>query len=143
MKFADCTAASTINYNINKMENRDSIVSELKNIVTKYDVDRYAQATAIDVANAMMAGMEGLRNPVKESDDRKPTNLSAAITILINELRNDDDYRLSWVSNIAMAFKDEMARKGDFADNTTAHIIHVAANDAAINFINQLIAKRL
>lgn len=62
--------------------------------------------------------------------------IKQAIHTLQAELLNDEDFRRSWTSNIAMAFKDNYHRsklkyksKGD---------IHIIANNAAEEFITQL-----
>jgi Tfp pilus assembly protein PilF len=66
-----------------------------------------------------------------------------AVDHLIKELNNDPSYRISWQSNIAMAFyysayqyKKKTGRK-----YLTLVDIHSIANDAANNFISQLSKK--
>lgn len=50
------------------------------------------------------------------------------------EIRNDPGLWIAYQSNIAMAFKDECARRGYAFPE-----LHAIANDAAINFLNQWI----
>lgn len=70
----------------------------------------------------------------------EPTKLDQAIHILQAELLNDPGYRISWIENIAMAYKDnerwykEKTNK-KFLNRRDKHII---ANQAAEYFINQL-----
>lgn len=65
---------------------------------------------------------------------------------LVGALKSDEGYRISWKANIAMAFVDEMHRdaiKSPNEDNrsylVTPDMLHKIANQAADNFINQLI----
>lgn len=65
---------------------------------------------------------------------------------LVKALKEDEGYRISWKANIAMAFKDEMEREGVHSPNPDNHsilvtrdMLHKIANDAADNFLNQLV----
>jgi hypothetical protein len=60
-----------------------------------------------------------------------------AIDHLAAELRKDDGYFESWKANIAMAFKDEYARRYKQRRHTR-QAIHEIANQAAVNFLNLL-----
>jgi hypothetical protein len=68
------------------------------------------------------------------------TAIAKAVSILCEEWRNDPAYFYAWQANIAMAFKDEFDRSfiniglGDTIDQ-----VHRIANQAAINFLHQLI----
>ena len=62
------------------------------------------------------------------------------IEILVDSLKNDPGYRISWVANIAMAYKDnerwyKQKTGKKFLNRNEKHII---ANNAAEYFINQL-----
>lgn len=59
--------------------------------------------------------------------------LVEAMEVLKDALLNDDDYRLGWQANIAMAFKDEYYRNSSKYKNQQD--IHVIANTAAKNFL--------
>ena len=71
----------------------------------------------------------------------KPS-LKESIEVLCNELKDEDYYR-SWSANIAMAFKDLVQYNVKFDDGEPITIlnresIHVLANNAADNFLKQL-----
>lgn len=71
----------------------------------------------------------------KVLEKSKPTvSLQDAVAKLIEELKADPFYRLSWQANIAMAFKDEMQRYGLIVNEQT----HALANDAARRFLELL-----
>jgi hypothetical protein len=53
---------------------------------------------------------------------------------LASELEKDEGYYYAWQSNIAMAFQDELARKGYRLPDQ-----HKIANNAAKNFLSLLI----
>lgn len=61
--------------------------------------------------------------------------LKDAIKVVCDEIIEDDGYYASWVSNIAMAFKDELSRSGIPIDK---EVIHNIANKAASEFLNTL-----
>ena len=61
--------------------------------------------------------------------------LKEAMAVLRTALLNDEDYRLGWQANIAMAFQDEAARQECKEDRRKLHTI---SNKAAKNFINIL-----
>ena len=61
-----------------------------------------------------------------------------AINHLIEELKKDKGYRISWEANIAMAFKDQFHFSGHKHD---PKIVHEVASKAAAAFIDQLIGK--
>lgn len=60
-----------------------------------------------------------------------PSNMwtAMAVQILIKKLKEDEDYRQTWIANIAMAFKD------CYDEDKTFHEI---ANKAADSFLNNL-----
>jgi hypothetical protein len=69
----------------------------------------------------------------------KDIELKEAVEALCKALKEDEDYYRSWSANIAMAFKDEFRRLiGDLIDPDEEQI-HVVANNAADNFLKQLI----
>ena len=57
-----------------------------------------------------------------------------ALAIIVKYLQNDKSYYIAWQSNIAMAFQDEMHRKGYRLPD-----LHEIANKAADNFLKLLI----
>lgn len=61
--------------------------------------------------------------------------IADAMSILKEALLTDDDYRLGWQANIAMAFYDEAMRCGIGISNDELHAI---SNKAANNFIKLL-----
>lgn len=79
----------------------------------------------------------------KELETLEESTLPNAIKTLQEYLKVDDDYRQSWVANIAMAMYDEFIGSGwdvsgennDDKDNT----LHAICNRGAERFINQFI----
>jgi len=59
-------------------------------------------------------------------------------------LKEDEGYRIAWESNIAMAFKDEWSRHFKYNEAPSGRFedIHKIANNAAKNFISNLIMDR-
>lgn len=64
------------------------------------------------------------------------------ITPLLEALK-DEGYRISWQSNIAMAFVDEVARyrRENNKTNLSRGVVHDIANKAAENFLTALEVK--
>ena len=62
--------------------------------------------------------------------------LPEAMRCLMDALRDDPDYFMSWQANIAMAFVDECSRHPNKPSRTK---VHGMANTGAINFLNMLI----
>lgn len=72
--------------------------------------------------------------------EEEGTGIKNAMTILTNELKNDYGYRLGWISNIAMAYKDnehwyKTKYNKKYLNRNDKHII---ANLSAEYFIEQL-----
>lgn len=70
--------------------------------------------------------------------------LKDAVDIVVEALKNDPAYYVSWKANIAMSFKDEFERHLKEQGKRTAVSklnlnIHKVANTAADNFLNLLI----
>lgn len=65
--------------------------------------------------------------------------IKQAIETLIKAIKEDEEYRRTWQANIAMAFKDEMA-KWEFGTRIDMHKddLHEVANKAANNFLDVL-----
>jgi hypothetical protein len=59
-----------------------------------------------------------------------------AIAIIVKHLQDDKSYYIAWQANIAMAFQDEMHRKGYRLPD-----LYEIANKAADNFLELLMAK--
>lgn len=67
------------------------------------------------------------------------TAISKAVSILCEEWRNDPNYFFAWQANISGCFKEEFDKsfiKIGCAD--TIDQVHRIANQAAINFLHQL-----
>lgn len=65
----------------------------------------------------------------------KEITTEQAVTKLVSELSNDPDYRMAWLANIAMAFKDQSIwdkRTWNFEET------HETANKAADYFLRLL-----
>jgi len=99
------------------------------------------------------------------SDERKKTSLldtHKAFLQCVNEtigvplsvqticgaMKTDDGYRIGWLANIAMAFKDcfnlKMKEKEDFTRYLFAENgLHEIANEAADNFLKQLCGEKV
>ena len=72
------------------------------------------------------------------------TELAKTINILREKLLTDNGYKISWIANIAMAYKDNehwyRKKTGKkYLNNIDKHII---ANNAAEYFIKQLINNK-
>jgi len=69
-------------------------------------------------------------------------NMTSIIDELVEELNGDQGYRISWRSNIAMAFFDEYFRYTEHFHSSEIEPdkkdIHTIANNAAENFLKQL-----
>jgi hypothetical protein len=67
-----------------------------------------------------------------------------AIKTLTTALKEDEEYYISWKANIAMAFQDEMNREAVKSpkgyQSAAPAMLHRAANDAADNFLKQLMS---
>lgn len=63
-----------------------------------------------------------------------------ALEHLVKQFKDDPSYRISWVSNIAVSFCDQTYRykKRTGKKYLTAVDVHIIANDAANDFLNQL-----
>jgi hypothetical protein len=68
------------------------------------------------------------------------SKLQNAIGTLIEALKTDGGYRESWKANIAMAFKDDYYwyKNNNDKEYLNNQDIHIVANNAADNFLNQL-----
>ena len=66
------------------------------------------------------------------------TELEKAMKVVIKALKEDEGYKIAWVANIAMAFKDEWGREDFQQSEQQFENVHKLANTAAKNFINQL-----
>lgn len=62
------------------------------------------------------------------------TDYAKAIKIVTERIKSDKELRISYIANIAMAFKDEFHRNKKKYKNSTD--IHIIANNAAENFID-------
>ncbi len=62
-----------------------------------------------------------------------------AVEKLVQELRQDESYWITWQANIAMAFKDEWQKTYDELGHPSTRLhIHNIANKAAENFLDNL-----
>lgn len=69
------------------------------------------------------------------------SRLKNAVEVLREALKTDEDYRIGWQANIAMAFKDEFWRvctTHQHLDLLDDEIIHEIANKASDNFLQLL-----
>lgn len=66
------------------------------------------------------------------------TDIKHSMDILRDALFNDKGYKISWVCNIAMSFKDEYRRQNPEATEDEIDMIHSVANKSAENFISLL-----
>lgn len=62
-------------------------------------------------------------------------DLKEAVATLVDALKTDKDYRITWEANIAMAYQDEAARQETRDSRAKLRDI---SNKAAKNFINTL-----
>lgn len=81
-------------------------------------------------------------NIIDEAWSEPETNipLEVAMRVVAQAIKADLGYRDGWISNIAMAFKDEVARiKPIGLPSADSDLIHKVANKAANDFICLLI----
>jgi hypothetical protein len=66
--------------------------------------------------------------------------LQTALKIVTDELKNDKEFRQSWVANIAMAYKDTRKQYQKKAGKKFLNLAddHIISNDAAEHFIKLL-----
>ncbi len=71
---------------------------------------------------------------------KKQTELHEAVRVLKKALKNDEDYKQSWVANIAVVFQDHVYRYKKATKRRELNIeeIHKISNEAAEAFINTL-----
>ena len=62
------------------------------------------------------------------------TEYAKAVKLVTEKIKSDKELRISYIANIAMAFKDEYQRNKKKYKNYDD--IHIIANTAAENFIN-------
>lgn len=89
--------------------------------------------------------VQGLAEKTYVFESKFISAISDAMKVLTDELRKDKSegsYYYSWQANIAMAFKDEAARKMNYSNaSIKKELIHEIANQAARNFLDTLCAK--
>jgi len=70
----------------------------------------------------------------------KQTELQKAVRVLIGALKRDEDYKRSWVANIAVVFQDHISRykKANNKRQLNRTEIHKISNESAEAFINTL-----
>lgn len=77
-----------------------------------------------------------LGTPIKNGER---VTTKEAVDHLVNQLKSDPGYRISWQANIAMSFKDEWYRSTQRGEDPNDHVvIHEVANKAADDFLNLL-----
>lgn len=71
---------------------------------------------------------------------KKQTELSKAIDIIVEELKNDEGYRRAWTANIAVSFQDCVSRykKANKKRELNREEIRKISNESAEAFINTL-----
>jgi len=62
--------------------------------------------------------------------------IEEAVKVLTTALKEDERLREGYKANIAMAFKDEYARKKIDKNYVNSNDLHEIANQAADNFLN-------
>jgi len=62
-------------------------------------------------------------------------NIETAVKTITEAIKKDESFKESYKANIAMAFKDEYARKRKEKSNINYSDIHEIANNAADNFL--------
>ena len=72
---------------------------------------------------------------VSDSENSTIMNVETAVKILTEAIKKDEGLRESYKANIAMAFKDEYARKRKEKNNINYSDIHEIANNAADDFL--------
>lgn len=67
----------------------------------------------------------------------KKMNIAKATKVLTDAIKKDKELKYGYKANIAMAFKDEYARKSREKNHLNKEDIHEIANQAADNFLDQ------
>lgn len=69
-----------------------------------------------------------------------PISLEDAMNVLIEHLSKNEDYRMGWIANIAMAFQDEFEDwcKNKIHRDNAPHYIDSISNEAAKRFLDNL-----
>lgn len=65
-------------------------------------------------------------------------DVSEAVKVLTQALKDDVEFREAYKANIAMSFKDEYFRKKLDKKYLNKNDLHLVANQAADNFLNLL-----
>lgn len=64
--------------------------------------------------------------------------IQEAVKVLVKNLKEDKDYRMTWQANIAMSFFDQYENISGPMDSSQRNTIHTIANKAADNFLDTL-----
>lgn len=75
------------------------------------------------------------RSDKSELTKMRVRELSAAVDLLTKTIKEDEDLRMGYRSNIAMAFVDECVGSAGF-ENVPYDSLHKAANNAAERFLD-------
>jgi len=108
-------------------------------IEVKY-IKAYVQENGIiridNVANGKRNLIGRLCDDVTYSDiPEYKDNLSDAVKLLTKAIKEDPDFKLGYIANIAMAFVDECEGASGF-ENVSFDTLHEAANKAAERFLD-------
>ena len=71
-----------------------------------------------------------------KGEDMEEISVAAAVQRIAKALKEDDGYKISWIANVAMPFKDEWQRSVENGGlPATKEQIHEIANKAAEHFV--------
>ncbi len=98
---------------------------------------KYDGNFSLALRKIILSGLDDYK--LKQSDTFFADSLPQAMHVLTYQLRCDEDYKQSWVANIAMAFQDTFRNyMGTRGRNEAIDALHAISNDAAKSFISNL-----
>jgi hypothetical protein len=122
------------------------IISKFK--PTEKDIKRIVEGGSVylDIVSSGMPPVSVYTEHPFDTEVDKPsrTILSYSVNNLIDALNNDEDYRRSWIANIAISFQDVYNKQSSSSvqnatnEGVLSLDIHKLSNEAAENFLNNL-----
>jgi hypothetical protein len=105
-------------------DNLNSTIQEMSNLHDEKIATQGQMKSAIFVYEEQLA--------------RYRSSVPTAMQVIRNAILTDPGYKIGWVANIAMAFKDEYNRQLKISDPMWGINLHTIANNAAENFLQTL-----
>ncbi len=107
---------------------------KIENVIFEVLNDLAVESEVIEIGNKLVDDI------INIIDYSEPISIQQAIHILQTELLNDSGYRIGWIANIAMSYKNTeyQYKKKNNKKYLNSKDKHIIANQAAEDFINQL-----